>query len=90
MKAAKKGGESYDFYTFEVTSIRKAPKDMLINYRLNQYELEKPKKAEQLGKFSFSMNVHKCDLSFELFPQENLSMKMLSGFLLILSHGPGR
>lgn len=22
---------------------------MLINYRLNQYELEKPKKAEQLG-----------------------------------------
>ncbi|XP_050312085.1 uncharacterized protein LOC126747459 isoform X2 [Anthonomus grandis grandis] len=49
-KAVNKGAESYDFYTFEVTSIRKAPKDMLINYRLNQYDLEKPRKAEQLGK----------------------------------------
>uniref|UniRef100_A0AAR5Q8U4 Uncharacterized protein n=1 Tax=Dendroctonus ponderosae TaxID=77166 RepID=A0AAR5Q8U4_DENPD len=48
--AVKKGAEGYDFYTFEVTSIRKAPKDMLINFRLNQYEVEKAKRPEQFGK----------------------------------------
>lgn len=51
-KAIKKGAEAYDFYTFEVTSIRKAPKDMLINYRLNQYEVEKPKRPEQFGAYN--------------------------------------
>ncbi|CAG9770182.1 unnamed protein product [Ceutorhynchus assimilis] len=50
LKKAAKGRESYEFYTFEVTSIRKAPKDMLINYRLNQYELEKQKQPELFGK----------------------------------------
>ncbi|KAF7285882.1 hypothetical protein GWI33_009360 [Rhynchophorus ferrugineus] len=49
-RAVRRGIESYDFYTFEVTSIRKAPKDMLINYRLNQYELAKKRKSENFGK----------------------------------------
>ncbi|XP_030747485.1 uncharacterized protein LOC115875983 isoform X2 [Sitophilus oryzae] len=46
----KKGSGSYDFYTFQVTSIRKAPKDMLINYRLNQHEMAKRRKSEKFGK----------------------------------------
>ncbi|KAL1502117.1 hypothetical protein ABEB36_007309 [Hypothenemus hampei] len=49
-KKGKKAIEAYDFYTFEIISIRKVPKDMLINYRLNQYDLLKAKKSEQFGK----------------------------------------
>ncbi|XP_060534310.1 uncharacterized protein LOC132706790 [Cylas formicarius] len=44
------GAESYDFYTFEVTSIRKAPRNMLINYRLNQYEMGRAVKPEKFDK----------------------------------------
>lgn len=47
------GGESYSFYNFEVTSIIKAPRDVLINMKLQQYKLAGAEKKENLGKYSF-------------------------------------
>ncbi|XP_074039689.1 uncharacterized protein isoform X2 [Leptinotarsa decemlineata] len=44
------GGESYRFYNFEVTSIQKAPKEVLLSYRLQQYDTEMVPKKEYLGK----------------------------------------
>ncbi|KAG5881077.1 hypothetical protein JTB14_020407 [Gonioctena quinquepunctata] len=44
------GGESYRFYNFEVTSIQKAPKEVLLSYRLQQYDEETAAKKERLGK----------------------------------------
>nr|CAH7728599.1 unnamed protein product [Callosobruchus chinensis] len=44
------GGESYSFYNFEVTSIKKAPKDVIISYKLQDYNMETPIKKERIGR----------------------------------------
>lgn len=43
------GGESYTFYTFEITSVRKAPKKLVIAQRINEFEKWKSKRDEELG-----------------------------------------
>lgn len=47
----KVGGhpETFHFYNFEVTSIQKAPKDLLMNYKMQQYETLTEKKKEEFG-----------------------------------------
>ncbi|KAL3271891.1 hypothetical protein HHI36_022361 [Cryptolaemus montrouzieri] len=47
-KEAFKTGGLYSFYTFEVTSIKKAPKGILVGENLHLYQLEKPKKKEKI------------------------------------------
>ncbi|KAF2899351.1 hypothetical protein ILUMI_06824 [Ignelater luminosus] len=42
--------EHYIFYTFEVSSVRKAPKKTVLSQRLLEYDLDKPVKDEQPGK----------------------------------------
>ncbi|KAJ8954134.1 hypothetical protein NQ318_005728 [Aromia moschata] len=49
-KLIVEGGESYSFYNFEVTSIRKAPKDVILSHKLQLYELEALELKERLGK----------------------------------------
>lgn len=44
------GGESFQFYNFEVTSIQKAPKEILLSYKLMQYHTDIEGKKEKLGK----------------------------------------
>ncbi|KAJ8965790.1 hypothetical protein NQ314_003906, partial [Rhamnusium bicolor] len=44
------GGESYTFYSFEVTSIKKAPKDVILSAKLQDYDLEYAERRERLGK----------------------------------------
>lgn len=51
-KEAFKTGGLYSFYTFEVTSIKKAPKGIVIGHKMHLYEVDKPKKKEKICKFS--------------------------------------
>lgn len=44
------GAESFQFYNFEVTSIQKAPKDLLLSYKMQEYETLRGKKKEEYGK----------------------------------------
>ncbi|CAH1118613.1 unnamed protein product [Phaedon cochleariae] len=44
------GGESYKFYTFEMTSIQKAPKGLVLSHKLEEYEMEAAVKKEYHGK----------------------------------------
>lgn len=44
------GGHSYTFYTFEITSVRKAPKKLVIGQRIAEFEKWKLKRDEELGR----------------------------------------
>ncbi|KAJ8921144.1 hypothetical protein NQ315_013615, partial [Exocentrus adspersus] len=48
--ARSSGGESCSFYNFEVTSIKKAPKDVVLSKKLDEYDLLYASKKERLGK----------------------------------------
>lgn len=47
-KEAFKTGGLYAFYTFEVTSIKKAPKGLIIGHKMHLYEVPEPKKKEKI------------------------------------------
>lgn len=49
-KDALKGAESYAFYNFEILSIKKAPKKIVLSQRMKEYEKSKEKKEEHIGK----------------------------------------
>ncbi|XP_056633873.1 uncharacterized protein LOC130443327 [Diorhabda sublineata] len=49
-KKVVRGAESYTFYTFEVTSIRKAPKDLVLSHKLQMYDLASTGKKEKQDK----------------------------------------
>lgn len=44
-----KDGEHYIFYNFEVSSVQKAPRDVVVGQRILEYELDKPIKPEDIG-----------------------------------------
>lgn len=46
-KSIVKGAESYSFYNFEVMSIKKAPKKLVIEQTLHTYEVDKEKKLDE-------------------------------------------
>lgn len=53
-KTIPRGCESYDFYTYEITAVRKAPKKAILEQRLHMYELErKDVKLEKLSGMRF-------------------------------------
>lgn len=50
-KLSVRGAETFQFFNFEVTSIQKAPKEMLLSYKMQEYETSKGKMKEEFGKF---------------------------------------
>lgn len=49
-RLVKDGGEGYNFYNFEVTSIKKAPKDVALKTRMEEYDLLYSHRKERAGK----------------------------------------
>lgn len=49
----KDGRGSYAFYSFEVISLRKAPKKVLIGHKLQKYEPDKQPKQEVMGNYEY-------------------------------------
>lgn len=76
-KTLKKVGgrpESFHFYNFEVTSIQKAPKELLLNYKMQQYETLTEKKKEEFGKYVF------CNIIYKMVNIEHLKMYLKLSF----------
>lgn len=48
-KDALKGAETYAFYNFEILSIKKAPKKIVLGQRMAEYEKSKEKREEHIG-----------------------------------------
>ncbi|KAF5279335.1 hypothetical protein FQR65_LT15408 [Abscondita terminalis] len=48
-KQIVKDGEHFIFYTFEVTSVSKAPKSLIVSQKLLEYEMEWDKKPEKIA-----------------------------------------
>nr|XP_015836513.1 PREDICTED: uncharacterized protein LOC657194 isoform X1 [Tribolium castaneum] len=49
-KNLAKGGESYNFHCFEIMTINKAPKSVIVSNRVKKYKIPKGKKPEIVGK----------------------------------------
>ncbi|XP_044260522.1 uncharacterized protein LOC123008655 [Tribolium madens] len=49
-KNLTKGGESYNFHSFEIMTINKAPKSVIVSNRVKKYKIPKGKKPEIVGK----------------------------------------
>lgn len=56
-KLVKSGGEAFKFYNFEVTSIKKAPKNVVLSNKLEEYDLLYAGKKERFGKWTFEVYV---------------------------------
>ncbi|KAK9753098.1 hypothetical protein QE152_g3667 [Popillia japonica] len=72
----KEGRGSYTFYSFEVISLRKAPKKVLMTYKLMKYETDKPVKEENMGK---PFHEQKSWLDIHQFPWSRMKDETASG-----------
>lgn len=50
LRKLTRGAETFQFYNFEVTSIQKAPKELLLSYKMQEYASVAETKKEEFGK----------------------------------------